>query len=48
MITCDCVKLQSLQNAFTILMAFLFTFIANLDDSSFVTYCMSVTSQALC
>lgn len=48
MITCDCVKLQSLLDAFTVLLAFLFVLIANLDDSSFVTYGMSVTSQALC
>lgn len=33
MITGVCVKLQSLQNAYTILMWFLFIFTANLDDS---------------
>lgn len=32
-ITGICVKLQSLRNAFTILMSFLFIFTANLDDS---------------
>ena len=36
-----CEKLQSLQNAFTTLLPFLFIFIANLDDSLFIHHLLS-------